>query len=153
MCPEVEVLRTFCSATSRAKALARLTRKYRTGRRTASDVCLALDALLAQNLDAAAGLLALECMKQVAPVPTTLWDWACRHADRLGVRELRFMVSLAHAPRYRKHLDTAKLTATPEGLAALLHEAPRTPWAHAVVRGYFDACGEAKPPADGAAAM
>lgn len=114
----------------------KLVRKYVAGVRSASDVVMGLQALAAQNRVTDLQRLLTRALEVVPVVPTVLWLWACRHAHLLGVATLRHMLQTCHTDaRCERHLrrHTHRLTQTPDGLVALLHENHRFPaWAPAL---------------------
>jgi len=138
-CLEVQVLRSFANMKAHAKALDRLSRRYRDGRRCAADVVDGLRALDAQHRHLECSWLLLDAFRSVCPVPTLLWLWACSRIDVLGVQALRHMLRLAAAsPRHMRHLWPRRhaFSATPDGIVALMHESYRFPdWAPEMAEG------------------
>lgn len=141
-CSEVRLLRTFLPRGTRRNVLEKLTLKYARGRRSASDVCLALQALKAQARLEDCDDLVAQAIAAVEPVPTVLWSWACANLDCLGCTTIRSMLAMcagadAVARRYAKHLVPRKehLLKTAEGFVALVHERHRFPeWAPELLR-------------------
>ena len=126
-CREAEQLRRFLPPATRRRLQNRLVAKYSSGRRSASDVREALQALKAQLHYAECDYLLTECFGVVAPVPTVLWTWACDNVHVLGSGTLRAMLAMAqppaqtadpHAARYARHLAARR----PDGLVALVLE-------------------------------
>ena len=143
-CREVRVLRTFVPAAARHRATQRLLVKYTDGRRTAADVADGLAALLAQMHHEEASDLVHDALLAVRPVPSLLWDCACRQLDRLGREPLRRMLALAAtdarlARRFVPH--RARLIDSVDGILALLDEKHQCEWApallHRAMRGRF----------------
>lgn len=134
ICEEVRVLRTFTK--NKTRVIDSLIRRYVDGRRCASDIILALEALWSQNHTSECRHLVTEAMIGVTPVPLLLWAWASAHAEILGVEAIRHMLALASVKRcYEKRLNKAALSQTPDGLVALLHEMKRFPdWAPDIVQ-------------------
>lgn len=103
-CREVQALRTLCSA-CHEDAVFKLCRKYASGRRSADQVVLGLEALKSQNDTDNLRELALGGLTSVVPVPTLLWTWLCANTDLLGAPIQRRMLRVAAAcPRCAKHL-------------------------------------------------
>ncbi len=130
-CAEVQVLRAFGPRAAREHAALKLCRKYAKGRRSAEQVVMGLEALKARNDDEGVCDLLAAALFVVTPVPTLVWEWACRHADLLQVHTLRHMLKVAGASaRCEKHLLAHKdrLVASPDGLVALAHECHRLAW-------------------------
>lgn len=143
-CREVMVLRTFVQSATRHRATQRLLTKYAVGRRAAADVADGLAALLAQLQYEEASALLDEALLAVRPVPSVLWDLACRHLESLGQEPLRRMLALtAEDARLDRRLarHRGRLIDSVDGILALLHEAHRLEWAapllDAAMRGRF----------------
>ena len=141
-CSEVQLLRTFLPRGTRRKVLEKMALKYERGRRSASDVCMALRALKAQARLEECDDLVAQAIAAVEPVPTVLWSWACANLDCLGCTTIRSMLAMctgagAAARRYAKHLmpRKAELVKTADGFVALVHERHRFPeWAPDLLR-------------------
>lgn len=138
VCLEVQLLRTFVYPATRRRLMEKLVTKYARGRRSASDVLLALAALRGQMRHAECDAMLSECLEVVAPVPTALWAWACANVRVLGCTTLRTMLRMAadrDGGRYLKHLYPHRhaLASSPDGLVALMHESHRFPWAAGLV--------------------
>lgn len=138
VCPEAQILRLFVPQCVRDRAVRKLVRRYKDGRRSASDVCQALTAMAAQMHWEHCGRLLLDALDAVHPVPTVLWLWACRHVHVLGCGVVRHMLRLAAArTRFETHLKPyiPKMAESIDGTVALIHEAHRFPdWAPPVLR-------------------
>lgn len=105
-CKEVQALRTFAPTRARARALRKLLTKYAAGRRAASEVVAACDALLAQMRGAEAAWLLRHALRVVRPVPAVLWDHACRRLPELGTGTLalRMLAMAVHDPRLARRV-------------------------------------------------
>lgn len=143
-CSEVQQLRTFLSHATRRKVCEKLVVKYERGRRSAAQVCQALDALKAQGRYDECDDVVAQSLAAVEPVPTVLWTWACSNVATLGCTTIRTMLAMcaasttgAEARRYARHLAPRRATLlnTPDGIVALAHERHRFPdWAPDALR-------------------
>lgn len=138
------MLRTFAPAATRHRATQRLLVKYVDGRRAAADVVDGLAALMAQLRHDEASTLVHESMLAVRPVPSVLWDFACRQLPVLKAEAVRQMLDLVHdggrlERRFVAH--RALLADSVEGLLALLRDRDRFEWAprllNVAMRGQF----------------
>lgn len=129
-CREVQTLRGLLNS-NKERAAEKLLKKYISGRRSAHQIVLGLQALRAQNDSNLLCALAADALRALDPPPTVLWDWLCRHADLLGVNILRRMLRIAQRdPRCARHLAIHKglLATTGDGIVALAHDGHRVPW-------------------------
>lgn len=127
-----------------ARMSRRLVRRYARGRTFARQVAMGLDALLARGervLVSAALDDALAVTDEdpagPGPPPAVLWRWACDHVRELSCAPLRRMLRIAaRHPRCDERLAYRRLdlTATPEGLVALAHDAHLVSWGPAVAQ-------------------
>lgn len=130
-CSEVRTLRLLVPGHVRDRAIEHLVRKYAAGRRCVSDVVSGLDACLGQNRCVEAASLWVHAARAVHPVPLVLADWCCAHLDIMSVEALRLLLRLAAddvavSTRVGRYVDA--LTATPEGLVALMYDGSALRW-------------------------
>ena len=137
-CREVQVLRTFAPPATRHRATRRLLTKYADGRRAAASVVDGLAALLAQLQYEEASAMLNDALLCVRPVPSLLWDFACRQLGWLRREALCQMLALADRDprrlgrRFEPH--RAGLIDSVDGILALLQEGHRFRWAPALLR-------------------
>lgn len=121
---EVRILRGFSSPRRRVMALDRLLRRYVRGRRCASDVLMALDALGAQNRWDECGVTLTWALCAVQPVPRVLFRWGCANVERLGPEAMRCLLRCAAYDGVcrRELAGRLAVTKTPAVVVALLEE-------------------------------
>lgn len=139
-CREVLALRTFAPAEERQRTSRRLLRKYIDGRRSAADLVQGLAALLAQLQHREASRLLGQALDGVRPVPTLLWDWACRHLRWQTTHTLHRMLYLSTTDRrLARRLEPVRdrVADTLEGVLALLNESHRIEWVRPLLRRRF----------------